>query len=112
MLSIFTITYSFMHFCDCNLTLCLGILHAFLLSADFFSKSTFSKNSFRNTIRVSNTLDLEQARHFVGPDLDPNSLERLSADETSSQKCKQYKFINVLPPFSVGQQTPGDSNSS
>ena len=27
-----------------------GKFHAFLSSADFFSKSTFSKNSFRNTI--------------------------------------------------------------
>ena len=30
-----------------------------LLSADF-SKLTFSKNSFKNTIRVSNSLDLYQ----------------------------------------------------
>ena len=30
------------------------ILHAFLLSAGFLSKLTFFKNSFRNTIRVSN----------------------------------------------------------
>ena len=44
------------------------ILQAFLSSADF-SKSTFSKNSFRNTIRVSNNLGPDQARHFVGPDL-------------------------------------------
>ena len=40
----------------------------FLLSADFFQNQLFLKNSFRNTIRVSNTLDLNQARHFVGPD--------------------------------------------
>ena len=33
------------------LTLCtLGIFHALLSSADFFSKSHFLKNSFRNTI--------------------------------------------------------------
>ena len=37
-----------------------------------FSKSTFSKISFRNTIRVSNTLDPDQARHFVGSDLGTN----------------------------------------
>ena len=49
-----------------------------------FSKSTFSKNSFRNTIRVSNSLDPDQARHYVGPDLDPNCLQRLSADDTST----------------------------
>ena len=54
-----------------------------LLSADFFSKSTFLKNSFRNTIRVSNSLGPDQARHFVRPDLGPNCLQRLSADDTS-----------------------------
>ena len=50
-----------------------------------FSKLTFSKNSFRNTIRGSNSLDPDQARLFVGPDLDPNCLQRLSADDTSRQ---------------------------
>ena len=51
------------------------IFHAFLSSADIFpSKSTFSKNYFRNTIRVSNSLDPDQA---------PNYLQRLSADDTS-----------------------------
>ena len=49
----------------------------------FFSKSTFSKNSFRNTIRVSNRLDPDQARRFVGPDQGPICLHRLSADDTS-----------------------------
>ena len=52
-------------------------------SADFFSKATFLKNSFRNTIRVSNSLDSDQAPHFVGPDLGPNCFQRLSADDTS-----------------------------
>ena len=59
------------------------IFHAFLSSADFFSKSTFSKNSFRNTIRVSNSLDQDQVRHFVGPDLGPNCLQKVSAEGTS-----------------------------
>ena len=36
-----------------------------------------------NTIRVSNSLDPDQARHFVGPDLGPNCLQRLSAAATS-----------------------------
>ena len=30
--------------------------------------------------RVSNSLDPDQAQHFVGPDLGPNCLQRLSAD--------------------------------
>ena len=42
-----------------------------------FSKSTFSKNSYRNAIIVSNRLDPDQARHFVGPDLGPNCLQWL-----------------------------------
>ena len=41
-----------------------------------FSKSTFTKNSFRNTIWVSNRLDPDQVRHFVGHDLGPNCLQR------------------------------------
>ena len=56
-----------------TVTLCiLGNFYAFLSFADFFSKSTFWKNSYRNSIRVTNRLDPDQARHFVGPDLGPN----------------------------------------
>ena len=54
-----------------------------------FSKSTFLKNSFRNSIRVSNSLDPDQTCHFVGPDLAPNCLQRLSADGKSH--CQQRK---------------------
>ena len=55
----------------------LGNFAFFLSFAIFFSKSTLSKNSFRNTIRVSNSLDPDQARLFVGPDLGLNCLQRL-----------------------------------
>ena len=48
--------------------------HVLLSSDFFFSKSSFSKNSFQNTIRVSNSLDADQARH-VRPELDPNCLQ-------------------------------------
>ena len=37
-----------------------------------------------NTIRVSNSLDPDQAQNFVGPDLGPNRLQRLSADNEMS----------------------------
>ena len=37
------------------------VVYAFLSSADFFSKLTFSKNSFMSTIRVSDSLDSDQA---------------------------------------------------
>ena len=53
------------------------ILHAFFrLTADFFSKSTFSKKIFGYAFRVSNNLDTDQARHSVGPDLVPNCLPK------------------------------------
>ena len=37
-------------------------------------------------MRVSNSLDPDQARHFVVPDLGPNCFQRLSADDTSSKE--------------------------
>ena len=51
-------------------------------SADFFSKLTFLKSSFRN-IRVSNRLDPDQDQCSVGSDLGPNCLQELSADDKS-----------------------------
>ena len=68
---------------DETLTFCpLGNFSCFLSSADFFKINYFQKNSFRNTIRVSNILDPDQVQHFVGPDLGPNYLQNLSADNT------------------------------
>ena len=67
------------------LTLCpLGNLHVFLSWADFL-KSTFLKSLVGNTIRVSNSLDPDQAQQNVWPDLDPNCLQRLLADNTRRQ---------------------------
>ena len=40
-----------------------SFFHTFLSSADFF-KINFFENSSRNTIRVSSSLDPDQARHF------------------------------------------------
>ena len=71
----------------------LIILHALLSSAEFFSKSTFSNNSFRNTIRMPNLLDPDQARHYVRPDLGPKCLQRLSADDTRRQKVKSESIL-------------------
>ena len=65
-----------------NLLITVYLLNLCMLSklktkkiADFFSKSTFPKISFRNTIRVSKSLDPDQAGHVVGPDLGPNFLQ-------------------------------------
>ena len=64
-----------------------------LLSVDFFQDQLF-ENPFRNTIRVSNSLDPDQAQHFVRPDLGPNCLQRLSADDSSRQRHeKSYSFL-------------------
>ena len=49
----------------------------------FLKKKKKIQKAFRNTIRVSNSLDPDQARHFVGPDLGPKCLQRLSADDKS-----------------------------
>ena len=41
-----------------------------------------SADLFQNTIRMSNRLDPDQAQRLVGPDLYPNCLQKLSADDT------------------------------
>ena len=51
-------------------------------SANFFSKLTFQK-ILSGTLSVLNSSDPDQDRHFVGPDLDPNCLQSLSADNKS-----------------------------
>ena len=67
-----------------------------LQSVDFF----FKINSFRKTIRVSNSLDplADQARHFVGPDLDPNCLEKLSAGDISRQRVNSQQADKTVSP--------------
>ena len=75
---------------DGALTFCmLGNFLCFCRLLIFFSKSTFLKYSFRNTRRESNSLDPDQARQIVGPDLGPNSLQMLSADDTSRQRVSK-----------------------
>ena len=51
---------------------------------------------FFNTIWVSSSLDPDQARHFVGPDLGPNCLQRLSADnKRRPQRAKTKKLVDT-----------------
>ena len=87
------------------LTLCmLKNLHALLSSADFFSGLAISFGNIHCAISVkhfgsrsdtrcqtfliqirhsvSNILDPNQAGHFFWPDLGPNCLQRLTADDT------------------------------
>ena len=37
---------------------------------------SFSQNSFRNSFKVSNSLDQDQVKKIVRSDLDPSSLQR------------------------------------
>ena len=67
------------------LTLCFA---CFLSSADFFLNQLFQKNSFKNTIRVSNSLDPDQVSHYIGPDPGRNCLQKLSSGDTSRQRVE------------------------
>ena len=50
----------------------LGNFSCFCCCLLTISKLTFAKDSFRNTIRVSNNLEANQDVHSVGPDLGPH----------------------------------------
>ena len=65
---------------DC-LTLCMLCNFAcFFVVCGFFLKLTFFKNHLSGITSVSNSLDPDQVRRFVGPDLGPICLRQLSAD--------------------------------
>ena len=57
---------------------------------------SFSKKSLRNSIRVSNSLDPDQDRHCVGPDLGPNCLQRLSAGNKVDTSMKKLHSCTVI----------------
>ena len=48
---------------------------------------------------MSNSLDLDQTRHLVGPDLCPNCLQRLSVDGTSRQRVNKAIDKKMRQPF-------------
>ena len=58
--------------------LCMLGKFACFFFAELFLQSTFSKISFR----MLNRLDPDQAKHFVGPNLNPNYLQRLTAEDS------------------------------
>ena len=67
-----------------QLTLCLLRNFCFLSLTDFFQNLFFFKNSFRNTISVSDSLNP-----------DPNCFQRLSADNTSRRRVKTIRIETV-----------------
>ena len=68
----------------------------------------FSKNSFWNTIRVTNCLDPDQARRFNRPAIGPNCLQRLSADDISYQAALVRCFAGYHTMVSI-LKTEGNS---
>ena len=50
---------------------------------------------------MSNSLDPDQARRFVGPDLGPNCLPKLSADGTGRQKVKGFVIMSMYYVYAV-----------
>ena len=76
-----------------TLTFCMmGNFSCFFCRLLTFFKITFSKTSFKNTIRVSNGLDPDQDRNFVGPNLGTNCLQRLSADKKVAASKERVKM--------------------
>ena len=55
-------------------------------------------NLFRNTIRVSNGLHLDQKRRSVNPDLGSNCLQMLSTDD----KIRHYQGKGYMTTFEPG----------
>ena len=56
--------------------------------------SDWGYSSILNTIKASNTLDPDQERHSVGPDLGPKCLQRLSASDKS---CRTWTGSYLFP---------------
>ena len=63
-----------------NNTLHAGYFFMFCRLLTFFKIKLFKK-IFRNTMRVSNSLNPDQDGHFVRPDLGPNCLKRSAAED-------------------------------
>ena len=59
---------------------CWVVFHVFVDVCRLFSKLILLKNSFRNTISVSNSLDPDQDQQNVGTDLSSNCFQRVSTD--------------------------------
>ena len=73
------------------------IFHAFCRLLISF-KINFFEKFFQEYYQfvMSNGLDPDHATHFAGPDLGPNCLKRLSADDTSRQRVNLKQFAQNL----------------
>ena len=79
------------------LTLCIlgKVAYSSAVCLLFFSNSTFSKKYFRNTISVKQ-FGSRSGPTFFGPDLGPNCLKMLSADDTSWQSSHIIYSVHGL----------------
>ena len=80
--------------------------YIYFFNYNFFSRKKIIFMHFEssgNTIRVSNSLELDQAGCFVRHDLGPNCLQRLSADDTSRQRVNPLidKGVVVFCPVFI-----------
>ena len=67
-----------------------------LSSAELFQNQLFQKILSGTLSDLSNSLDPDQDRQNVGPDLGPNCLQRLSADDRSPiLQGKSYRKENL-----------------
>ena len=64
----------------------LGNFSCVSSSADFFFSNHLLEKNISGIQSVSDSLDPDQIRHFVGPYLGSNYLQRLSADHTSESR--------------------------
>ena len=91
------------HFINEYLVAYWVIFYAVLSSSVFFQNQLFGI-FFSWMSSVSNSLDPDQARHYVGPDLHPNGLPRLSADDTRRQRVnKKSSHDRCMEPPSMFQ---------
>ena len=71
--------------------------HVFVVCC-FFPNSSFSKHSFRNTIRMSNSVDPDQARHFGK--LGPSCLQKYQQRTLVCKElgiCDRYQNLVCCP---------------
>ena len=61
-------------------------LHAFLSSADFFQNHFLEKKNVQEYHQSIKQFGPDQDLRVFGPDQGPNSLQKLSADDTSRQR--------------------------